>query len=91
MLPLNYQNLQHAQDMLFLLNSYALKAIEGANALSHYIENMATQKSYCKTILEILKGHQILRKVYLKSDFLSFELNSKMSKALSWENFFNYA
>ncbi len=73
MLTPNNQNLQHVQDMLCLLNIYALNAIESVNVLSQYIENIATQKNYCKAIRGVLEGHQILRKVYLKSVFLGFE------------------
>jgi ribosomal protein S18 acetylase RimI-like enzyme len=43
-LTLNYQNSQHAQDMLFLLNKYALDPMGGATALSQRVnDNLTTE------------------------------------------------
>jgi ribosomal protein S18 acetylase RimI-like enzyme len=41
---LNYQDAQHAQDMLFLLDNYALDPMGGATALSQTVkDNLATE------------------------------------------------
>ncbi len=149
----DYSNEQHSNDIVSLLNDYALDSMGGGEALSSYvkenlvnelakqhgaitvlayidnkpaglincfqgfstfkckpllnihdvvvlnqyrgqgicqkmlnkIEELATEKGYCKLTLEVLEGNEAAKKAYINYGFEAYELDPANGKALFWQ------